>query len=86
MSSLLFLGFSIIAFVISFGFMFVIAPIIMGSVFSIVDDMPIADPEWAAVYEQNEDNAQLLINLIPTFGIFILVVKVLMVASVRGRE
>jgi hypothetical protein len=86
MSSLIYLGFSIIAFVISFGFMFTIAPMMMGSVFGIVDEMPISDPAWAAVYEQNEDNAKLLINLIPTFGIFILVVKSLMVASVRGRN
>jgi|APSaa5957512535_1039671.scaffolds.fasta_scaffold36468_3 hypothetical protein len=86
MSSLLYLGFSIIAFVVSFGFMFLIAPVTLGAVFSVVDTMPIADAGWAAVYETNENNAKLLINLIPTFGIFILVVKVLMVASVRGRN
>ena len=86
MSSLLFLGFTIIAFVVSFGFMFTIAPMIMGSVFTVIGGMSIADAEWQAVYQTNEDNAKLLINLIPTFGVFILVIKVLMVASVRGRD
>jgi hypothetical protein len=86
MSSLLYLGFSVIAFTVSFGFMFLIAPIIMGGVFTMMDNMSLLNPRWQAAYEQNEDNAQLLVNLIPTFGIFMIVIKVLMVASVRGRE
>lgn len=86
MSSLLYLGFSIIAFVISFGFMFLIAPIIMGAVFTMMDDLTLLNPAWQAAYEQNENNARLLVNLIPTFGIFMIVIKVLMVASVRGRD
>ena len=86
MSSLLYLGFSVIAFVVSFGFMFLIAPIIIGGVFTMMDNMSLLNPRWQAAYEQNEDNAQLLVNLIPTFGIFMIVIKVLMVASVRGRE
>ena len=86
MSSLLYLGFSIIAFVISFGFMFLIAPIIIGAVFTMMDDMTLLNPAWQAAYEQNENSARLLVNLIPTFGVFMIVIKVLMVASVRGRD
>lgn len=80
------MGFSIIAFVISFGFMFLIAPIIMGAVFTMMDDLTLLNPAWQAAYDQNENNAKLLVNLIPTFGIFMIVIKVLMVASVRGRD
>ena len=66
--------------------MFLIAPIVMGSVFSIMDGFPIVNEQWQLIYETNEDNAKLLVNLIPTFGVFLIVIKVLMVASVQGRE
>jgi heme/copper-type cytochrome/quinol oxidase subunit 2 len=86
MSSLIFLGFSVIAFIISYGIMFTVAPMILGQFFTASDNMPIADAEWAAIYEQNEDTVQFLVPLIPAVGIFVLVIKVLMVASVRGRD
>lgn len=66
--------------------MFTVMPMILGAFFSTADNMPIADPEWAQVYEDNEDIVQWLTPLIPTIGIFILIIKVLMVASVRGRD
>ena len=86
MSSLLFLGFSVIAFIISYGIMFTLMPMILGGFFSVADNVLIADSEWEAIYEQNEDVVQWLTPLIPTIGILILVIKVLMVASVRGRD
>jgi hypothetical protein len=86
MSSLIFLGFSIIAFIVSYGIMFTVAPMILGAFFEAADNMPIADPEWAVIYETNEDTVQFLVPLIPAVGIFVLVIKVLMVASVRGRD
>lgn len=61
-------------------------PMILGSFFSAADSMNIADAGWAQTYEDTEDVIQWLTPLIPTIGIFILVIKVLMVASVRGRE
>lgn len=59
---------------------------ILGSFFSAADNMTIEDPEWAQTYEDTEDVVQWLVPLIPTIGIFILVIKVFMVASVRGRD
>lgn len=85
-SSLLFLGFSVIMFIISYGIMFTLMPMILGSFFSAADGLNIADPEWQQTYEDTEDVIQWLTPLIPTIGIFILVIKVLMVASVRGRD
>jgi hypothetical protein len=82
-SSLLFLGFSVIAFIITYGIMFMLAPIILGSFFSINVDM---NESWAATRDEVQTVVQWLIPLIPTVGIMILVLKVLMVASVRGRD
>ena len=86
MSSLLFLGFSTITFIIIFGIMFTLLPMILGAFYSAANTISIADPAWAQVYEDTEDVTQWLVPLVPTIGIFILVLKVFMVASVRGRD
>jgi len=84
MSSLVYLGFSIIMFIITYGFMFTLVPMILGMFFSV--DVPIADAGWAAIGVETETRLQWLIPLVPTIGIFVLVIKVLMVASSRGRD
>jgi len=89
MSSLIFLGFSVILFIISYGIMFTIAPMILGSVFTVME-MNLTNgnmtQEWIDMYNQTKETTQYLVPLIPTIGIFILVIKVLMVASARGRD
>jgi len=64
--------------------MFTLVPIILGAFFSY--DIDIIDPDWAATRTETENVIRWLIPLVPTIGIFILVIKVLMVASVRGRD
>ncbi len=59
---------------------------ILGMVFSAMDSTNIQNPLWAAVYDNNEDTMRFIIPLVPSIGLFILVLKVLMVASVRGRD
>lgn len=89
MSSLVYLDLSLILFVIVFGLAFLLMPMILGSVFSLMDsvsDTMGIDATWMAIYEQNEDTAQLLVPLIPSMGIVIIVIKVLMTASARGRD
>lgn len=86
MSSLLFLGFSVIAFIVSYGIMFTLMPMILGTFYTAADNVPIESTEWAQTYEDTEEVTRWLTPLIPTVGIFILVIKVLMVASVRGRD
>lgn len=84
MSSLIFLGFSVIVFVISFGIVFLLVPNILGAFFSLpVGDM---DQDWIDTRSRIETQAQWLIPLTMAMGMFILVLKVLMVASVRGRD
>jgi putative exporter of polyketide antibiotics len=89
MSSLIFLGFSVVLFIISYGIMFTIAPMILGSVFTVMESNLTngsMTQEWIDMYNQTKETTQYLVPLIPTIGIFILVIKVLMVASARGRD
>ena len=85
MSSLIFLGINIVTFIIIYGIMFLLVPVILGPFFSI-DLSDQMDAEWIAVNDEVEEVIQFLIPLVPTIGIFILILKVLMVASVRGRD
>ena len=89
MSSLIFLGFSVILFIVSYGVMFTIAPMILGSVFTVMEvnlTNGNMTQEWIDMYNQTKETTQYLVPLIPAIGIFILVIKVLMVASARGRD
>ncbi len=62
-----------------------IVPIVLGPFFTALDTSTLT-PEWAATFNETSSTIQFLIPLVPTIGIFILVLKVLMVASVRGRD
>jgi len=73
-------------FLVSYGIMFLLTPMILGQFFSAMEAMPIESAEWQAVYDQNQETALFIVPLIPTLGIFVLIIKVLMVASVRGRD
>lgn len=86
MSSLVFLGFSVIAFIISYGIAFIITPMVLGAFYTAADGVDILDAEWQQTYDDTEAVTRFLVPLIPTIGIFILVIKVFMVASVRGRD
>lgn len=89
MSSLVFLGFSVIMFFISYGIMFTLMPMIFGAFFTLADSFVVdgnVNADWQAIYENEEDIVQWLVPLVPTIGIMIAVIKILMVASVRGRD
>ena len=86
MSSLVFLGFSVITFIIAYGISFLVAAAVLGSFFSTMNTVPISDPTWLAMYVKTSSVIQFLIPLIPSIGILILVIKVLMTASVRGSD
>ena len=86
-SSLVYLGLSLILFVITYGVAFTLMPMIFGSFFTLMDDNNFTiNADWQAIYEKNEDTVQLLVPLMPSMGIIIIVIKVLMVASARGRD
>lgn len=84
MSSLLYLGFSIIAFLVSFGIAFMLIPMILGPFFTV--DVGELDPEWQGIRDQVNSTAQWIPNIAMMVGLFIFVIKVLMTAAVRGRD
>ena len=84
MSSLIYLAFSIITFIVTFGMMFYLLPMILGVFFSL--DIPIADPEWFATNQQMQTQLQWLIPLTMALGLFVFVLRVMMAASARGRD
>ena len=84
MSSLIYLAFSIITFIVTFGIMFYILPMILGVFFSL--DIPIDDPEWNATNEQMQTQLQWLIPLTMALGMFVFVLRVMMSATARGRD
>ena len=89
MSSLVYLGLSLILFVITYGIAFTLMPMIFGAFFTVVDSQAFENfinPSWMAIYETNEDTVQYLVPLMPTLGVVILVIKVIMTASARGRD
>ena len=87
MASLIYLGFSVVIFIISYGLMFLIMPAIIATFFSAYEDNQAElSPEWNAMYMTTTDQVRYLIPLIPTIGIFIIVLKVLLSASSRGAD
>ena len=48
--------------------------------------LDIMNESWQQTYDDTKATTQYLVPLIPTIGIFILVIKVFMVASARGRD
>ena len=89
MSSLVFLAFSVIMFIIVYGIMFLIVPSILGHFFTTLATYNQTAPlssDWQAIYNQNLSTTQFLVPLIPTIGLFILIIKVLMTASVKGQD
>lgn len=73
-------------FIVAYGVMFTIAPMVLGAVWSVMDGMEIMNSDWQQVYDDTKATTQYLVPLVPTIGIFILVIKVFMVASARGRD
>lgn len=88
MASMVFLGFSIIMFLISYGLMFTLVPMILGQVWTIMDEtnMPIPDPTWQATYNTTQEQLQYIIPIVPAMGLLVFVIKVLMATSVLGRN
>lgn len=86
MSSLVQLGFSIIAFAVSYGLLALFMPVILSSAYTSFESLPALPADWQTIYDSNKQMTQYLVPLIPAIGIALFVIKVLMVASVRGRD
>ena len=84
MTSIIHLGFTIIAFIISYAVIFTLAPMILGSVFTNMDTLAeIPNEGWAELYETNKTTVQYLVPLIPSIGIFIIIIRILMRTAER---
>ena len=85
---MVFLGFSIIMFLISYGLMFTLVPMILGQVWTIMDEtnMPIPNAAWQATYNTTQEQLQYIIPIVPAMGLLVFVIKVLMATSVLGRN
>ncbi len=71
-------------FVVSYGVMWMIVPMVLGLFFSV--DVGITDLGWQQTQQEVEDTVRWLIPLVPTLGIFVFIIKVMMAASARGRD
>lgn len=82
--NLIHLGFTVIGFIITYGIIFTFTPMLLGSVFTALDSLP-DNPNtgWSNLYETNKTTVQFLVPLIPTIGIFIIVIRILMRAGQR---
>lgn len=89
MSSLVYLGLSVIVFFIGVGIYFWVMPLILGSFFTAADQFLAGlsiNSEWAATYEETETTIRWLVELVPTILISVAFLKILMIAAVRGRD
>jgi len=69
---------------VTYGVMWYLVPIVLGTFFS--NTPVITDPTWAGINSRTQNVLSWLIPLAPTVGIFVFIIKVFMVASVKGRD
>ena len=89
MSSLVFLGLSVIAFLISYGLVWILVPMVLGTFFTTLETSGVISQlssSWHTTYNTTQTTVQWIIPLSATVGLFIFILKVLMVASVRGSD
>ena len=85
MSSMLFLGLSVVAFIVIFGFLYLLMPIIFGTIYDTMDGISLS-PAWTSIYEENKTLMEFLLPLMMALSIFILIIKVLMNATALGHD
>lgn len=88
-SSLLFLGIGIVLFIVVFGVMIVMSAAILGAVFATLDSVMgnyTMDPFWTQTYAEIRETSGMLVLMIMSLGVVILILKIIMVASARGRD
>lgn len=81
---MVYLGFSIILFVVTFGILFYLMPMILGAFFSALP--PAMSATWQATNVRTQTVIQWLIPLTASLAVFVFVVKVMMAATTRGGE
>lgn len=85
MSSLVFLAISMIMFIIIFGMMYTLAPMILGAFFTAMPGINM-DASWTALNTNVQTTIKLLLSITPAMGVVIIFLKVFMVSTVRGAD
>ena len=86
MASLIYAGFSALAFILSYGIMWLLVPAIFGIFFGVLDDINIESEFWKEAYDKNQQLALYLTPLAATLGVFMFIIKVIMMVSARGSD
>lgn len=89
MSSLVFLGLSLLAFAISFGLVWILVPMLIGSFYTAIISsgiLAMLSTTWQGAFYANQAVLIWLIPLTATLGIFVFILKVLLVATTRGGD
>ena len=73
-------------FFILFGFLAMLTPLILGTFLSVMDGFPIADEAWRNIYLENKALAELLVPVTFSMGLVVAIIKILMVATSKGRD
>jgi hypothetical protein len=73
-----------IVFVIVFGMMYTLLPMILGAFFSVVP--PVMNSDWQAINVIEQNTIKFLIQLMPSMGIAVIVFKTLLVSTTRGGD
>lgn len=88
-SALLFIGIGIITYIIVLGILMQFVPVILGTVFGVIEntmDSFNMDATWLAVYNDVNGLAAYLVPMMFSLILVLLVIKVLMIAGVRGGD
>ena len=87
MASMIYLGFSMFAFIFTYAIIYFTMPILFGSLFETFDVYAEKlTPEWKENYIQHRETLLFLTPLMAFLGVFIFIIKVLMNASSSGRD
>ena len=86
MASLIYAGFSALGFILTYGIMWLLVPAIFGIFFGVLDDIHIPSEFWRDAYQKNQQLALYLTPLAATLGVFMFIIKVIMMVSARGAD
>ena len=88
-SALLFVGIGIVTYVVVLGMLMQFTPAILGTVFTVIGGLMAnsdIDSNWLTLYNDLDALTQLLVPMMFSLLLVLLVIKVLMVAGVRGND
>ena len=87
MGSTIYLGFTALIFLISYGLIFLLMPLVFNTVFTVIDQQyDQLDPTWANMYNTHKQTVAYMAPLAMSAGLAIFALKIFMAATVRGGD